>query len=132
MTMIEERKSFPSLSRRNTRTKINENISTRQHSLRSCRIVEPSYKTVRNQTKRSNSSSIPTTFPMITCANISLQRKLYKQILIAESDGNFNRLLRCFVSLRLCFFSRWLWSFSWFTYCISWRFNCGIYWGNYF
>jgi len=26
---------------------------------------------------------------MITCANISLQRRLYKQILIAESDGNF-------------------------------------------
>ncbi|CAF4166465.1 unnamed protein product [Rotaria sp. Silwood2] len=92
-TTIVERKSLSSLSRRNTRTKINENLPTRQHSLRSCRTVEPSYKLVRNQTKRMNSrtslsSNTISNMPMITCANISIQRKLYKQILVAESDGN--------------------------------------------
>ncbi|UJR26244.1 hypothetical protein I4U23_007584 [Adineta vaga] len=89
-TMI-ERKSSPSLSRRIARTKIIENIPTRQHSLRSCRTVEPSYKTSRNQTKRSNvrtslNSNTSTNSSMITCANIALQRRSYKQILIAESD----------------------------------------------
>jgi hypothetical protein len=81
-----ERKTLPPLSRRNTRMKINENLPTRQHSLRSCRTIEPSYKTSRNQTKPRNSNPPPTN-PMMTCANISLQRKFYKQILIAESDG---------------------------------------------
>jgi hypothetical protein len=84
-----ERKSLTILSKRNTRTKINENLPTRQHSLRSCRTVETSYKTSRNQTKRINTNSLSNN-PMITCANISLQRKLYKQIVIAESDGDFN------------------------------------------
>jgi len=82
-TTIIERRTSPNISRRNTRIKINENQSTRQHSLRSCRSIETSYKISRNQTKRINTNSSP----MITCANISLQRKLYKQILIAESDG---------------------------------------------
>ncbi|CAF1329841.1 unnamed protein product [Rotaria sordida] len=90
-TTITGRKTSSSLSRRNTRTKINENLPARQHSLRSCRIVEPSYKLVRNQTKRTNSraslnSNTTSTMPMVTCANISIQRKLYKQILITESD----------------------------------------------
>jgi hypothetical protein len=84
---INERKTLPSLSRRNTRTKINENLPSRQHSLRSCRIVEPSYKIARNQARRSNINTLQAC-PTITCANISLQRKLYKQILIAESDGD--------------------------------------------
>jgi hypothetical protein len=86
-TTINERKTLPNFSRRNTRTKINENLPTRQHSLRSCRIAETSYKISRSQTKRRNSNP-STTSPMITCANISIQRKLYKQILIAESDGD--------------------------------------------
>lgn len=89
-TMI-ERKTLPPLSRRNTRLKINENLPTRQHSLRSCRTVEPSYKISRSHTKPRNSNSSATN-PMMTCANISLQRKLYKQILIAESDGKFDSL----------------------------------------
>ena len=79
----EERKSLPSIPRRNIRNKTNDNISTRQHSLRSCRSIEPTYKTVRNQTRRTNFN---TNSLGITCANISLQRKLHKQILIAESD----------------------------------------------
>lgn len=83
-----EKKSLPSLSRRSTRTKLNENIPTRQHSLRSCRTIETSYKTSRNLTRRSQTNT-STNNSMITCANISLQRKLYKQILIAESDGKY-------------------------------------------
>ena len=59
----------------------------RQSSLRSCRSVETSYRTSRNHT-RSRNSNPSNTYPLITCANIALQRKLYKQILIAESDGN--------------------------------------------
>ena len=96
---IIERKTLPSLSRRNTRTKINENLPIRQHSLRSCRIIEPSYKIARNQARRSNLNTSQAC-PTITCANISLQRKLYKQILIAESDGDliFNIFILIFVS----------------------------------
>ncbi|CAF3696406.1 unnamed protein product [Adineta steineri] len=90
-TSFIERKTLPNLSRRNIRLKMNGNLPTRQHSLRSCRNVEPSYKLNRSQTKRTSSrtsinSTISSNLPMITCANISLQRKLYKQILIAESD----------------------------------------------
>ena len=72
----------------------------RQHSVRSCRVVEPSYKMSRTQTKRSsvrtslNSNSSSNT-PAITCANIGLQRKQYKQILIAESDGNELEMNEC-------------------------------------
>ncbi|CAF1088582.1 unnamed protein product [Adineta ricciae] len=89
--IVIERKSLPSLPRQTYRTKVHENIPMRQHSVRSCRVVEPSYKTSRTQTKRSsvrislNSNSSSNT-PAITCANIGLQRKQYKQILIAESD----------------------------------------------
>ncbi|CAF3305857.1 unnamed protein product [Rotaria socialis] len=86
-----QRKSSSSLSRRSTRTKINENLPTRQHSLRACRTVELSYKQVRNQSKRTTSrtslsSNTVLNMPMITCANIGLQRKSFKQILVGESD----------------------------------------------
>lgn len=79
--------------RESKRSKLTENLPKRQHSLRSCRIAEPSYKINRTQSKRTysrTSLNLNTTSnnPMITCANISLQRKIYKQILVAESDGN--------------------------------------------
>ena len=135
MTKV-ERKTLSPLSRRSSRAKISENLRTRQHSLRSCRITEPSYKIIRDQTKRRNSkislnSSTSSTLSMITCANISLQRKLYKQILIAESDGNFILNCVCLVclyvlSFYMVCFSRRLWSFSWFTNCLSRRFNWRI------
>ena len=87
-----ERKSLPSSNKRTVRSKINENVPTRQHSLRTCRTVETSYKSVRSRTRTSNpstnSSSSFSVSPSITCANIALQRKLYKQVLVAESDGN--------------------------------------------
>ena len=74
-------------SQRNNRTKTNEKRAHRQHSLRLCRVVEPTYKTVRPLTKRTQSRLSFNASPMITCANISLQRKFYKQVLVAESDG---------------------------------------------
>jgi len=92
-----ERKSLPSFSRRPTTTTTtrvktsDQQSSSRQHSLRACRNNETSYKTTRPMAKRTTprsslSSQRSTNSPSITCANISLQRKLYKQILIAESD----------------------------------------------
>ena len=51
---------------------------------------------IRSRAKRTNSQRTLTAHgssvaPTVTCANISLQRNLYKQILIAESDGNLAR-----------------------------------------
>jgi hypothetical protein len=75
-----------------TRVKTTDQRSMRQHSLRSCRTNEPLYKAMRPIAKRTHSrtswnSQRTTNSSMITCANISLQRRLYKQILVAESDG---------------------------------------------
>lgn len=130
----DERKSLSNFSKKTHRNKFNENLPTRQHSLRSCRNPETSYKIPRNQTKRirTNSSSSSNN-SMITCANISLQRKLYKQILIAESDGKlFEDYCLFSYNLLINLFSCWLWSVSWITYSISWRFDCRIYRRNNF
>jgi hypothetical protein len=91
---IEEGKLLQSASTRNVRSRTTGNLPTRQHSLRSCRNVEPSYKTTSSQGRRANSraslnSNIPQSTSSTTCANMSLQRKVHKQILIAESDSNF-------------------------------------------
>ena len=99
-----DRKSLPSSTRRPGRPKLSENVPTRQHSLRTCRTVETSYKPVRSQTRTrtsnaSNNSSSSSPSPMITCANIGLQRKLYKQVLVAESDGKM-------ISIKICFHSK--------------------------
>jgi hypothetical protein len=91
---------------RNVRSRTTGTLPTRSHTLRSCRIVEPSYKLTSNQGRRANSRA-SLNFntlqfsPMITCANISLQRKIHKQILVAESDSNFISLLFIFSSLPL-------------------------------
>jgi hypothetical protein len=78
---------------RNVRSRTTGNLPTRSQTLRSCRHVEPLYKSTSNQGRRTNyraSLNFNTSqfSPMITCANISLQRKIHKQILVAESDGN--------------------------------------------
>lgn len=88
----ERRILLPSSSFRNVRSRTTSHVPTRQSSLRSCRNVEPTYRVATSQTRRaqsrtslnSNSSQMA---PTITCTNISLQRKVHKQILIAESDG---------------------------------------------
>ena len=89
---IEEDKVLPSASMRNVRSRTTGNLPARSQTLRSCRQVEPAYKVTSNQGRRTNSrASLNLTTvqysPMITCANISLQRKIHKQILVAESDG---------------------------------------------
>ncbi len=92
-TNIDEEKTLSSASIRNVRSRTTGNLPTRSHTLRSCRTIEPSYKQTSNQGRRTNSraslnyNTIQYS-PMITCANISLQRKIHKQILVAESDGN--------------------------------------------
>ncbi len=93
-TRVEEEKTLSSASIRNVRSRTTGNLPTRSHTLRSCRVVEPSYKLTSNQGRRTNSRAslnynTSQFSPMITCANISLQRKIHKQILIAESDSNW-------------------------------------------
>jgi hypothetical protein len=94
METIEDEKILPSASRRNVRSRTTGNLPARSQTLRSCRQVEPpSYKLPTNQGRRTNSRAslnLNTSqySPMITCANISLQRRIHKQILVAESDSN--------------------------------------------
>jgi hypothetical protein len=93
-TETEEEKNISSAFVRNVRSRTTGNLPTRSHTLRSCRIVEPSYRIVSNQGRRANSRASLNlntlqSSPTITCANIALQRKVHKQILIAESDSNF-------------------------------------------
>jgi hypothetical protein len=89
---IGEEKLLSSASMRNVRSRTTGNLPTRSQTLRSCRQIEPSYKLTSNQGRRTNSRAslnLNTSqfSPMITCANISLQRKIHKQILVAESDS---------------------------------------------
>ncbi len=103
---VEEEKTLSSASMRNVRSRTTGTLPTRSHTLRSCRIVEPSYKLTSSQGRRTNSRAslnfnTSQFSPMITCANISLQRKIHKQILVAESDSNFISLLFIFSSLPL-------------------------------
>ena len=83
---------------RNVRSRTTGNLPTRSHTLRSCRIVEPLYKERSTQERRANSRAslnlnTVQSSPMITCANISLQRKIHKQILVAESESNIKNYL---------------------------------------
>lgn len=101
-TEQEEEKVLSSASMRNVRSRTTGNLPTRSHTLRSCRNVEPSYNLKSNQGRRTNSRAslnfnTSQFSPMITCANISLQRKIHKQILVAESDSNFDILEFFFV-----------------------------------
>ncbi|CAF1245391.1 unnamed protein product [Adineta steineri] len=87
----EEEKHLSASSARNVRSRTFNNLPVRSQTLRSCRIVEPSYKVTSKQRRRTNpraslTSTVPQLLPMVTCANIALQRKIHKQILIAESD----------------------------------------------
>ncbi|CAF1197079.1 unnamed protein product [Rotaria sordida] len=87
----EDEKALATASVRNARSRTTSNVPTRSHSLRSCRINEPSYKITCYQRRRTNSRTsfnlnTPQTSSMTTCANITLQRKIHKQILVAESD----------------------------------------------
>lgn len=85
---VVQRKSLPSLSQNVQRTKATEYRSKRQQSVRMRRVVESTQKNVRYVEKRTYSRPLAaTTQRSGTCANISLQRKLYKKVLIAESDG---------------------------------------------
>ncbi|UJR22770.1 hypothetical protein I4U23_025802 [Adineta vaga] len=86
-----EEKSLSTGSVRNVRSRTLGNLPTRSQTLRSCRVNEPTYKIIPKQSRRANSraslnSIVAQPLPIITCANISLQRKIHKQILIAESD----------------------------------------------
>ena len=86
-------KAIPLVSVRNSRLQTAEELPTRSQTLRSCRTFETSYKTTSTHQRRTNSRAslnLNTSqfSPMITCANIALQRKIHKQILVAESDGN--------------------------------------------
>ncbi len=98
----EKEKTLSAASVRNVRSRTTSNVPTRSHTLRSCRIVEPSYKTRSNQGRRANSraslnlNTIQSS-PMITCANIALQRRIHKQILVSESDGNLIGFLDLFL-----------------------------------
>ncbi|CAF3295756.1 unnamed protein product [Rotaria sp. Silwood2] len=87
----EDEKNLSTASVRNAQSRTTSNVPARSHSLRSCRINEPSYKLTCNHRRRTNSRTslnlnTSQTSPMITCANIALQRKIHKQILVAESD----------------------------------------------
>ena len=93
MKASDDEKTLSSASIRNVRSRTTGNLPTRSQTLRSCRIVEPTYKVTSTQGRRANSRAslnlnTPQFSPMITCANISLQRKIHKQILVAESDSN--------------------------------------------
>ncbi|CAF4197885.1 unnamed protein product [Rotaria sp. Silwood2] len=95
----EDEKNLSTTSVRNARSRTTSNVPARSHSLRSCRINEPSYKLTCNHRRRTNSRTslnlnTSQTSPMITCANIALQRKIHKQILVAESDSNFIEFLQ--------------------------------------
>ncbi|CAF0889232.1 unnamed protein product [Adineta ricciae] len=86
-----EEKSFSKASVRNVRSRTLCNLPARSQTLRSCRNNETTYRTISKQRRRANSraslNSLPTpSLPAISCANISLQRKVHKQILVAESD----------------------------------------------
>jgi len=78
-------KILPSASIRNVRSRT---MPTRAQTFRSCRSNELSlYKQNRRANSRASLTlNQSTNSPTITCANISLQRQLHKQILVAESD----------------------------------------------
>lgn len=123
MTMAQEEKTLASASMRNVRSRTTGNLPTRSHTLRSCRIVEPSYKVTPSQGRRTHSRAslnlnTPQSSSTITCANISLQRKTHKQILVAESDSKSMIITRDF-HRHLFDSSCGLWSISRLTNCTT-------------
>ncbi|CAF1675803.1 unnamed protein product [Rotaria magnacalcarata] len=87
----EDEKVSSTVAVRCGRSRTTNNLPPRSHSVRSCRINEPLYKVTSTRTRRTNSRAslnfnTSQFSPMITCANIAMQRKIHKQILVAESD----------------------------------------------
>lgn len=74
----------------------NEQIETapliRNARSKSSRLNEiPTVQTRRTQSRASLTSMANPTTTIISCTNISLQRKIHKQVLVAESDGRSNK-----------------------------------------
>lgn len=123
MLVAQEEKTLASASMRNVRSRTTGTLPTRSHTLRSCRIVEPSYKQSSSQGRRNHSRAslnlnTSQSSSTITCANISLQRKVHKKILVAESDSNSMIIARYFHPNPFDSSCR-LWGISRLTHCTT-------------